>query len=108
MEQRSREQRRRDTAARLTHGSTELATSTIARVPRLAMTSLRGGALALLTKVGRPSSSESIHQIVASLGKLKGAAMKMGQHLSYIDSAVPDDVRAALAALQTHSQPMAT
>ncbi len=107
MEQRSREQRRRETAARLVEGNATLATSTIARVPRLAMTSLRGGAVALRARLGR-SSSESIHELVASLGKLKGAAMKMGQHLSYIDSSVPDDVRAALAALQTHSQPMPT
>jgi ribosomal protein L7/L12 len=33
--------------------------------------------------------------------------MKLGQHLSYFDAAVPDDVRAALAALQTQSAPLA-
>jgi ribosomal protein L7/L12 len=33
--------------------------------------------------------------------------MKLGQHLSYFDATLPEDVRAALAALQTHSPPMA-
>ena len=107
MEQRSRDEQRRDTAERLARSKTDIATSTIARVPRLALTSLRGGAVALRAKFGR-STDASIRELVASLGKLKGAAMKMGQHLSYIDSGVPDDVRAALAALQTHSQPMTT
>jgi predicted unusual protein kinase regulating ubiquinone biosynthesis (AarF/ABC1/UbiB family)/ribosomal protein L7/L12 len=79
-------------------------------MPQMTATSLRGGVLALLFKLrGRSlsaSDSESIHRLVASLGKLKGVAMKMGQHLSYVDSSIPDEVCAALAALQTHSQPM--
>jgi ribosomal protein L7/L12 len=81
------------------------------RVPQITATSIRGGVLAALFKLrGRslaPSDAESIYRLVASLGKLKGVAMKMGQHLSYVDSSIPDEVRAALAALQTHSQPMA-
>jgi hypothetical protein len=72
--------------------------------------SIRGGVLALVAKVRRRSSAPvdpaSMHKIVASLGRLKGVAMKMGQHLSYVDSAIPDEARAAFAALQTHSQPM--
>jgi predicted unusual protein kinase regulating ubiquinone biosynthesis (AarF/ABC1/UbiB family) len=91
-----------------------MSTSSLVRVPRIAATSLRGGLLSLLLKSqDRPSSSpwsatdfESLHAIVASLGDLKGIAMKIGQHISYVDSALPDEVRAALAALQTHSQPM--
>jgi hypothetical protein len=80
------------------------------RMPQMTATSIRGGVLALLFKLrGRSISAgdtESIHRLVASLGKLKGVAMKMGQHLSYVDTSIPDEVRAALAALQTHSQPM--
>src|SRR5438105_2261197 len=112
MEARSREQRRRETAARLTQKSSELSTSSIMRVPRMAATSIRSGVLAALVKLRRGAASggdlESIQRIVASLGKLKGVAMKLGQHLSYVDSTVPDEVRAALSALQTHSQPMST
>ena len=32
--------------------------------------------------------------------------MKMGQIMSYIDVALPEDLRDALAVLQTHSPPM--
>jgi ribosomal protein L7/L12 len=77
----------------------------------MAATSVRGGVLALLVKARGTKQTigdqESIHRIVASLAQLKGVAMKLGQHLSYVDSAIPDDVRAALSALQTHAQPMA-
>ncbi|HEX8107801.1 MAG TPA: ribosomal protein L7/L12 [Kofleriaceae bacterium] len=86
-------------------------TTLLSRAPRIAATSLRGGVLALLMKLRqRPRTAaerESLHRIVASLGKLKGAAMKLGQHMSYFDTTLPEDVRAALAALQTHSPPMA-
>ena len=88
----------------------DIATSLLARAPSIAATSMRGGMLALLVKLRqRPwtaSERESVHRVVASLGKLKGAAMKLGQHMSYFDATLPDDVRAALAALQTHSPPM--
>jgi ribosomal protein L7/L12 len=88
----------------------DIATSLLARAGSIAATSMRGGMLALLVKLRqRPqtaSERESVHRIVASLGKLKGAAMKLGQHMSYFDATFPEDVRAALAALQTHSPPM--
>jgi len=111
MDHNTREQRRRETEVRLAESSADIATSLLARAPSIAATSMRGGVLALLVKLrqGRPrtaSERESVHRIVASLGKLKGAAMKLGQHMSYFDATFPDDVRAALAALQTHSPPM--
>ena len=88
----------------------DIATSLLWRPPSIAATSVRGRVLALLVKLRhRPrtaSERESVHRIVASLGKLKGAAMKLGQHMSYFDTTWPEDVRAALAALQTHSPPM--
>jgi predicted unusual protein kinase regulating ubiquinone biosynthesis (AarF/ABC1/UbiB family) len=39
------------------------------------------------------------------MGELKGVAMKMGQILSYMDTAMPPEARTLLSALQTHSQP---
>jgi ribosomal protein L7/L12 len=87
----------------------DIATSLLARAPSIAATSVRGGMLALLVKLRhRPwtAERESVHRVVASLGRLKGAAMKLGQHMSYFDATLPEDVRAALAALQTHSAPM--
>lgn len=95
---------------RLVESHADIATSLLARAPSIAAMSMRGGMLALLVKLRqRPrtaSERESVHRIVASLGKLKGAAMKLGQHMSYFDATLPEDVRAALAALQTHSPPM--
>jgi predicted unusual protein kinase regulating ubiquinone biosynthesis (AarF/ABC1/UbiB family) len=105
-----RSQRRLDTALRLFRSEWHMSTSSFVRVPRLAVTSVRSGVLAWLlkSKEGPSSASdfESLHGIVASLGNLKGIAMKIGQHIGYVDSSVPDEVRAALSALQTHSQPM--
>lgn len=110
MDHNTREQRRRETEVRLVESPADIATSWLSRTPSIAATSVRGGLLALLVKLRhRPrtaSERESVHRIVASLGKLKGAAMKLGQHMSYFDATLPEDVRAALAALQTHSPPM--
>jgi ribosomal protein L7/L12 len=110
MDDNSREQRRCETVVRLSRTRADIVTSRFVRVPSMAATSLRGGVLALLINLRRRSRTdgerESVWRIVASLGKLKGVAMKLGQHLSYCDPSLPDDVSAALAALQTHSQPM--
>jgi ribosomal protein L7/L12 len=69
----------------------------------MAAASMRGGLLALRK---RQHELESVWRVVESLGKLKGVALKVGQHLSYADASVSDDVAAMLAALQTHSSPM--
>jgi len=110
MDHTSREQRRFETAARLAMSRADIVTSRLVRVPSMAATSLRGGVLALLINLRQRARTdgerESVWRIVASLGRLKGVAMKLGQHLSYCDPSLPDDVSAALAALQTHSQPM--
>lgn len=110
MDHNSRERRRRETAARLSRSHADILTSQLARVPRMAATSMRGGVLALLMNLRKRSRTEgeleSVWRIVASLGRLKGVAMKLGQHLSYCDPTLPDDVCAMLAALQTHSSPM--
>lgn len=95
---------------RLEQSHADISTTLLARVPSMAATSMRGGMLALLMKLRQGPRTEgeleSVHRIVASLGKLKGVAMKLGQHMSYFDPAIPEDVRAALAALQTHSPAM--
>jgi ribosomal protein L7/L12 len=110
MDHNTREQRRRETAARLASARGDISTTLLLRAPSIAATSLRGGVLALLVKLRQGPRTdgelESLHRIVASLGKLKGAAMKLGQHMSYFDTKLPEDVRVAMAALQTTSQPM--
>src|SRR5262245_21472772 len=110
MDGNTREQRRRETVARLTDSHADHSTSLLGRAPSIAATSMRGGLLALLVKLRSGPRTEgeleSMHRIVASLAKLKGAAMKLGQHMSYFDKTLPDEVRATLAALQTHSPPM--
>ena len=49
---------------------------------------------------------ERVARIITSIGRLKGVAMKMGQIMSYIDMALPEELRDALSVLQTHAQPM--
>jgi ribosomal protein L7/L12 len=91
----------------LFQSSADMSTNALARAGRLASTSLRSGLAALGGAVRqRPPSPESLQAIVASLGELKGVPMKLGQLLSYVDTALPDETRAALSALQTHSRPM--
>ncbi|MGE3621266.1 MAG: ABC1 kinase family protein [Acidimicrobiia bacterium] len=45
-------------------------------------------------------------QVVARLGQMKGALMKLGQLASYLDQGLPDNVRQALAELQSDAPPM--
>lgn len=110
MDHNSRERRRSETVVRLSRSHADIITSQLARVPRMAATSMRGGVLALVMNLRKRARTEgeleSVWRIVASLGKLRGVAMKLGQHLSYCDPTLPDDVCAMLAALQTHSPPM--
>ena len=92
MDHNTREQRRRETAVRLSGSQADISTSLLARAPSIAATSMRGGVLALLVKLRHHPRTdgelESLHRIVSSLGKLKGAAMKLGQHMSYFDSEI--------------------
>jgi predicted unusual protein kinase regulating ubiquinone biosynthesis (AarF/ABC1/UbiB family) len=53
-----------------------------------------------------PIDVEAMTRIVSALGQLKGLAMKMGQMMSYLDVAMPEELQAALSTLQTHAQPM--
>jgi len=45
-------------------------------------------------------------QVAATLGNMKGAMMKIGQMASYLDAALPEPVRDALADLQQDAPPM--
>ena len=44
--------------------------------------------------------------LAGSMGRLKGAAMKLGQMLSYVDANVPEPMREALATLQSQAPAM--
>jgi predicted unusual protein kinase regulating ubiquinone biosynthesis (AarF/ABC1/UbiB family) len=48
----------------------------------------------------------SAEQVVATLGNMKGALMKLGQMMSYVDESVPAPIREALAQLQQDAPPM--
>ena len=90
--------------------STGVPTSSFGRLGRTASAVLRSGRL-LRRGRGRaedapPVDPEALRAIISSIGQLKGVAMKMGQIMSYIDVAMPEELRAALSVLQTHSQPM--
>ena len=47
-------------------------------------------------------------QIVAELGQMKGALMKLGQMASYLDDGLPEPLRQALTSLQADAPPMST
>lgn len=49
---------------------------------------------------------KTTEDVVASLGNLKGAMMKLGQMASYLDIGLPENARATMAQLQTDAPPM--
>lgn len=53
----------------------------------------------------REVGSKTAEKLMRTLGQMKGAAMKAGQMLSYVDDTLPPEYRKYLALLQTHSQP---
>ena len=48
----------------------------------------------------------SAEDVAATLGNMKGAFMKVGQLLSFVDDGLPENVRTALAQLQDSAPPM--
>src|SRR5207245_1021704 len=50
---------------------------------------------------------KTAEQVAESLGQMKGVLMKLGQMASFIDDAVPEAFRDALAELQSDAPPMA-
>jgi predicted unusual protein kinase regulating ubiquinone biosynthesis (AarF/ABC1/UbiB family) len=98
---------REDLEKRLLSIGSKIPTSSLGRIGRTALAGLRGGRLAWRGKNEDAAlDEEALAAIVASVGQLKGVAMKAGQLLSYLDLPLPPELRSALAALQTHSPSM--
>jgi predicted unusual protein kinase regulating ubiquinone biosynthesis (AarF/ABC1/UbiB family) len=99
---------REELERRLLALKSDLPTSSLGRLGRTALAGLRGGRLAWRSKGQEPASldADALAAIVASVGQLKGVAMKAGQLLSYLDLPLPPELRSALAVLQTHSPAM--
>jgi predicted unusual protein kinase regulating ubiquinone biosynthesis (AarF/ABC1/UbiB family) len=92
---------------RLLSSHEEVPTSMLGRLRRVGAAALRTGRDLLGRADGSRMSVDQLARVVGSLGELRGIAMKAGQILSYVDVAIPDDLRNALAVLQTHAKPMA-
>jgi predicted unusual protein kinase regulating ubiquinone biosynthesis (AarF/ABC1/UbiB family) len=86
----------------------KLPTSSVGRLGRTAIAGLRGARLALRSKNSGEISLdlESLAALAASVGQLKGIAMKVGQLMSYLELELPPELKAGLAVLQTHSPAM--
>ena len=97
------EEQRRQLVERLLSKRSALPTAPLSRLGRTALTALRVRRKALPRHDG---DLDAVASIVESLGQLKGLSMKVGQIMSYIDVALPDDLRDALSVLQTHAPPM--
>ena len=50
--------------------------------------------------------AESAQRVLATLGQLKGAIMKLGQIASYVSADLPEAYRSLLAQLQTQAPPV--
>lgn len=86
----------------------------LSRAVRLGASSAWAGAewsaAALLEALGGESTARAVlrassGRVAASLGRMKGLAMKVGQYLSFALPDLPPEVRDALAVLQTASPP---
>ncbi len=89
-----------------------LPTSALGRLGRTASAALSSGRAILGARLrggeagaGDPDT-EALTRMVSSIAELKGIAMKSAQIMSYIDLALPEEVRTALSVLQTHAQPL--
>ena len=49
---------------------------------------------------------ETAEEVAATLGNMKGAMMKLGQMVSYVDESLPEPLRVALEQLQQDAPPM--
>lgn len=87
---------------------------------RLARLGLRGGRRYALHRARRTFASaerrseldtdfqlRTAQDVTAELGNMKGAMMKIGQMVSYLDTGLPDNVRQTMASLQHDAPPMA-
>ena len=59
-------------------------------------------------ELDRAFELRTAEQVAEALGNMKGALMKLGQMVSYLDQGLPEHVRGALSQLQADSPPMST
>ncbi len=94
-------------------------TSRAARNARVAALSARVGSATAMTRARQLFASAErrieLHDdlqlrtaadVARTLGEMKGALMKIGQMVSYLDQSLPEPLRAALSQLQTDAPPM--
>jgi predicted unusual protein kinase regulating ubiquinone biosynthesis (AarF/ABC1/UbiB family) len=111
--------RRSGTGASSGAGAPIVATGIVARNARLARLGARtGGSYARhrarrvfasaerREELDREHEIRTAEQVAAELGSMKGALMKLGQMVSYLDEGLPEHLRAALAQLQHDAPPM--
>jgi predicted unusual protein kinase regulating ubiquinone biosynthesis (AarF/ABC1/UbiB family) len=92
---------------------TDLPTTALGRLRRTASAGMKAGFGALSGRLlGADAGGtlggltpEAIASLAASLGELKGVAMKVGQILSYVDGSLTPESRELLSVLQVRSQP---
>jgi predicted unusual protein kinase regulating ubiquinone biosynthesis (AarF/ABC1/UbiB family)/ribosomal protein L7/L12 len=102
---------RSEVARRLAKAGASLPTSWVGRPARLVGGLAWAGAGSLGRSVRRRfgwqgSDPGPEAAVAATLGRLKGVPMKVGQVLGYVDLGVPESLRAALSALHTCAQPL--
>lgn len=95
---------REQIAERLRGAESELPTSALGRLARTAFSAFR--ARRLLRMGDDVADLDALVKLVASLGELKGIAMKAGQLMSYVDVPLPPQLQNALSVLQTQSPAM--
>lgn len=83
----------------------EVSTSAVGRLWRTGRTAL--GLARARDKADDEIDPAAMAAAVARLGQLRGLAMKAGQMLAYVDTAMPASIRTMLAALQTSAPTMA-
>jgi ribosomal protein L7/L12 len=100
------------TTRRVTDKSTSLPSSLIGRPTLLIAGIGRAGASSLRRAIarhvgrGQPDDIAAEVTAAATVGRLKGATMKMGQLAGYLEVGLPAPLRAALSTLHTHAPPL--
>ena len=105
------ERLRQELKRRLLAGPARVPTGVLERAGRTAAAAFRLGRAVRRRRRATDEGSDDVEEmvrLVGSIGRLKGINMKLGQILSYVDIALPEDLRHALSVLQTHAQAMPT
>lgn len=76
-------------------------TSALGRLWRAGRSAIGVASLASAGRKGDDIDPEVVARVVERLGTMKGVMMKAGQMLGYVDTGLPESVRAMLATLQT-------